>query len=194
MSGHFEYLKAHLFDWGKAPLETVVGFVPLDMAEHREYIGKIGELPLSLRELHETVGAGVIRQSLAGVPQDPSLFRCSFLSPREIWRALVNFYDEPQYSRFDVRREVPFYKMEQGEYLVFKKNSKGVFIPGIFDPTGCKVAESLEEFVHRCYFEDATYWLHIATPRKAPSKSASVRQAPVKAAAKRKTPAKRKPR
>jgi hypothetical protein len=160
MNAKYGFLEKFIYSREHPPADaSKTSFFKLDNLTQDVYIKRLGSLPVELLAFYREVGSGIISQSISGQPEDCRMFLCMFLSPERIWKTSVNFDEEEGYSRFNLKKCLPFYEMNRGRYMHFKKDGKGNFLPGIYHPSGRQVSDSFYEFVHRCFYESATFWL-----------------------------------
>jgi hypothetical protein len=160
----YDYLKKYVVE--KSPGAEINSFYKVEDEEIKNAEEKLGyKFPEELKEFWREIGSGLFRSSVPekGITQKDWVN--ALLYPSEIATILLEGAESelilPEaYERFEGLRS-------EGDFIFFEIADSSSFLvmnfnkPGVFRFRGNKIADSLEEFVHRLYHESPTYYLNI---------------------------------
>ena len=162
--GKYDYLKKYVNKSVSNGKEN--SFYTFDLKRIENCERKLGyTFPEELKEFWMEIGYGFFRSSVPekGINQNDWTNRLA--TPDDIMEILLEGAESemmvaPAYELYQgLKREGDFPFFEIGDsydflYMNFNK-------PGVYELDGNKIADSLEEFVNRLYYESPTYYLNI---------------------------------
>ena len=163
--GKYDYLKKYMDIEGKSSAEEN-SFYSITEDNIKEEENRIGFcFPKELKEFWRELGCGFFRASTPEKNISQKDWVNRLLPPEDIASILLEGSESelmvaPAYELYQgLKREGDFPFFEIGDsydflYMNFNK-------PGVYELDGNKIADSLEEFVHRLYYESPIYYLNI---------------------------------